>query len=104
VAIINNILALKVVFLNLITLHCINEVGGSCGTHGRVEKLYTVFVGNPKGKRPLERQSTDGMTGTERILGRLAGSVEWMQLAQDRGRWRALVNMVMNFRILAPRS
>jgi hypothetical protein len=55
VAIINNILALKVVFLNLITLHSINEVGGSCGTHGRVEKLYTVFVGNPEGKRPLGR-------------------------------------------------
>jgi hypothetical protein len=32
------------------------------------------------------------------------GSVEWIQLAQDRGRWRALVNTAMNLRILAPRS
>jgi hypothetical protein len=32
------------------------------------------------------------------------GSVEWIQLAQDRGRWQAVVNMVMNLRVLAPRS
>jgi hypothetical protein len=32
------------------------------------------------------------------------GSVEWIQLAQDRDRWRAVVNTVMDLRILAPRS
>jgi hypothetical protein len=32
------------------------------------------------------------------------GSVEWIQLAQDRGRWRALVNTVMDLWFLAPRS
>jgi hypothetical protein len=32
------------------------------------------------------------------------GSVDWIQLAQDRDRWRALVNTVMNLRVLAPRS
>jgi hypothetical protein len=32
------------------------------------------------------------------------GSVEWIQLAQDRGRWRAVVNTVMNLLVLAPRS
>jgi hypothetical protein len=39
-------------------------------------------------------------------LGRLAGGggVDWIQLAQDRGRWRALVNTAMNLRVLAPRS
>jgi hypothetical protein len=32
------------------------------------------------------------------------GSVDWVQLAQDRDRWRALVNRVMNLWVLAPRS
>jgi hypothetical protein len=32
------------------------------------------------------------------------GSVDWIQLAQDRERWRAFVNTVMNLRVLAPRS
>jgi hypothetical protein len=32
------------------------------------------------------------------------GSVDWIQMAQDRDRWRALVNTVMNLRVLTPRS
>jgi hypothetical protein len=32
------------------------------------------------------------------------GSVDWIQLARDKDRWRALVNTVMNLRVLAPRS
>jgi hypothetical protein len=32
------------------------------------------------------------------------GSIEWIQLIQDRVRWRALVNTVMNLRVLVPRS
>jgi hypothetical protein len=32
------------------------------------------------------------------------GSVDWIQLAQDRDRWRAVVNTVMNLQVLAPRS
>jgi hypothetical protein len=32
------------------------------------------------------------------------GSVDWIQLAQDRNRWRAFVNTVLNLRVLAPRT
>jgi hypothetical protein len=57
-----------------------------------------------KGRDDLEDQGMDGM-GSEWILREIGwGSVEWIQLAQDRDRWRALVNTAMNLRVLAPRS
>jgi hypothetical protein len=43
--------------------------------------------------------------GSKWTLGRLVGGgVEWIHLAQDRDHWRAVVNMVMNLRVLAPWS
>jgi hypothetical protein len=42
--------------------------------------------------------------GSEWNLRRLVGGIEWIQLAPDRDRWRALVNTVMNLRVLAPRN
>jgi hypothetical protein len=59
---------------------------------------------NPKGKDHLKDQGVDGRMGSKWILGRLAGDVEWIHLAQDRDRWRAVVNAVMNFRVLGPLS
>jgi hypothetical protein len=72
---------------------------------GEDRKVYTVLVRKPEGKRPLgrpRRRWEDGirmdLTGTD------WKSVQWIQLAQDRGRWRALANTVTNLRVLAPRS
>jgi hypothetical protein len=54
---------------------------------GEERKVYRVLVWNPEGKRDhLEYQGIDRRIGSEWILGRLAGGVEWIQLAQDRGR------------------
>jgi hypothetical protein len=58
----------------------------------------------PKGKDHLEDQDVDGRMRSKWILRKLAGGVEWIRLAQYRDRWRALVNAVMNLRILAPWS
>jgi hypothetical protein len=61
---------------------------------------------SPKEKDHLEDQGVDGRMGSKWTLGRLVGGggVEWIHLAQDRDRWRAVVSAVMNLRVLAPRS
>jgi hypothetical protein len=67
--------------------------------------VYRVLKGKPEGKRPLGRPRCrweDGIRMDFREIG--CGSVDWIQLAQDRDRWWALVNTVMNLRVLAPRS
>jgi hypothetical protein len=53
---------------------------------------------SPKEKDHMKDQDVDGRTD----IG--WGGVEWIHLAQDRDRWRAVVNAVMKLRVLAPRS
>jgi hypothetical protein len=81
-------------------------VGGACGTHGRGEKRVQGLVGKPEGKRPLGRPRRRWEDGIEMDLREIGWGVcvEWIHLAQDRDRWRAVVNAVMNLRVLAPRS
>jgi hypothetical protein len=57
---------------------------------------------NQKKRDHLEDQGIDGIRMALREIG--WRSVDWIQLAQDRDRWRAVVNNVMNLRVLAPRS
>jgi hypothetical protein len=68
-------------------------------------KVYKVLAGKPEGKRPPgtpRRRWEDGVRMDIREIG--LGDVEWIRLAQDRDRWRAVVSAVMNLRVLAPRS
>jgi hypothetical protein len=66
--------------------------------------VFNVLVGKSEGKRPLGRPRRRWKDGIRMDLGMIGwGSVEWLQLAQDRDRWRAVVNTVMNLRVLAPR-
>jgi hypothetical protein len=67
--------------------------------------VYRVLVRKPEGKRPLERPRRRWEDGIKTGLREIDwGCVEWIHLAQDRDRWRAVVNAVMNLRVLAPRS
>jgi hypothetical protein len=78
---------------------------GHVGRKGEGRNVYKVLVGKPEGKRPLgrpRRRWEDGIITDLRETG--WGSVDWIQLAQDRGCWWALMNTVMNFRVLAPWS
>jgi hypothetical protein len=59
-----------------------------------------VIVGKPEGKRPLGRPRRSLVDNIRMDLGEVGwGDVEWIGLAQDRNRWRALVNSVVNLRV-----
>ena len=62
--------------------------------------VHRVLVGKPEGKRPLGRPRRRWEDNVKMDLQEMGGGCgDWMQLAQDRERWRALVNAVMNFRV-----
>ena len=64
---------------------------------GRV--VHRVLVGKHEGKRPLGRPRFRWEDNIKMDLQEVEGDGDWMELAQDRDRWRALVNTVINFRV-----
>jgi hypothetical protein len=78
---------------------------GHVARMGEERKVYKVLVGKPEGKRPLGRPRRRWGDGIRMDLREIClGGAEWIRLAQDRDRWRVVVNAVMNLRVLAPRS
>ena len=62
--------------------------------------VYRVLVGKPEGKRPLGRPRRRWEDNIKMDLQEMGcGGIDWIELAQDRDRWRALVNAVMNLRV-----
>jgi hypothetical protein len=62
----------------------------------RIEKCTRFWWENPKERDHPENQGVDGRMESEWILGRLAGDVDWIRLAEGRDRWRTVVSAVMN--------
>jgi hypothetical protein len=60
---------------------------------GEKRNAYRILVGKPEGKRPLGRPRRRWVDNIK------MDGMDWIDLAQDRGQWRALVNMVMNLRV-----
>ena len=75
-------------------------MGGACSRHGGEARCIQGLVGKPEGKRPLGRPSC-GWEDNIRMYLQEVGceGMDWIDLALDRDRWRALVNEAMNLRV-----
>jgi hypothetical protein len=66
---------------------------------GEGRGVCRVLVGIPEGKTPLGRQRRRWEDIKMGVMEVGCGGMEWIELVQDKDRWRALVNAVMNFRV-----
>jgi hypothetical protein len=74
-------------------------VDRACSAYGEGRGVYRVLVRKPQGKIPLgrpRRRWEDNIKMDLREKG--CGGTDWIELAEDRDRWRAFVNAVMNLR------
>jgi hypothetical protein len=70
---------------------------GHVAQKGEKRNAYRLLVGKPEGKRPLGRPRRRCVDNIRMDLGEVGrGDVDWIGLAKDRNRWRALVNSVLN--------
>ena len=72
---------------------------GHVARMGEGRGVHRVLVGKPEGKRPLGRPRRRWEDNIKMDLWVVRRGGDWMELDQDRDRWRALVNTVMNFRV-----
>jgi hypothetical protein len=72
---------------------------GHVARMGEVRGAYNILVGRPEGRRPLGRPKRRWKDIKIDLMEAGFGDVDWINLAQDRDRWRALVNTVMNLRV-----
>jgi hypothetical protein len=70
---------------------------GHVAQMGEKRNAYRILVGKPEGKRPLGRPRRMWMDNIKIDLTEIGwDDMDWIDLAQDRDQWRALLNMVMN--------
>jgi hypothetical protein len=68
--------------------------------NGEKRNAYRLLVGKPEGKRPIGRPRLRLVNNNKMDLGATGwGSIDWIDQAQDRDQWRALVNTIMNLRV-----
>jgi hypothetical protein len=76
-----------------------NEMGGARSTYGREERFIQDFGGETLGIDLFEDLCEDGSIILKWIFRKWGGEMDWIDLAEDRDRWRALENAVMNLRV-----
>jgi hypothetical protein len=77
-----------------------DEMSGISGMNWKKRTAYMLLVGKPEGKRRLGRPRRRWLYNIKMDLLQIGFScLDWIGMAQDRYRWRALVNSVKNFRV-----
>jgi hypothetical protein len=77
-----------------------DEMAGHVARMGARRNAYRILVGKPEGKRPLGRPRRRWVDNIKRDLIEIGwDGMDWIDMAQDRDHWRALVNTVMNLRV-----
>jgi hypothetical protein len=75
-------------------------MGRAYSANGETRNAYRILVGNPEGNRPLGRPRYRWVDNSKMDLKELGwDGMDWIELAEDRDQWRALVNAVMNLRV-----
>jgi hypothetical protein len=73
---------------------------GHAARMGEKRNAYRLLVGKPEGKRPLGRPRRRRVNNIRMDLGEVGwGDVDWIGLAKDRNRWKAVLNSVLNLRV-----
>jgi hypothetical protein len=67
--------------------------------YGEKRGGYRILVGRPEGKRPLGRPRRRWEDNIKIDLKEVGWGMDWIELAQDRDRWRAVANAVKNLRV-----
>jgi hypothetical protein len=77
-----------------------DEMGKACSTNREKRNAYRMLVGKAEGNRPLGRPRRRWVDNIKMNLREIGwGGMDWIDLAQERDQWRALVKTVMNFRV-----
>jgi hypothetical protein len=78
----------------------VDEMGRACSTNGAKRNACRILVGKPEGKRPPGRPRCGWVDNIKIDLTQIGwGGMDWIDLAQHRDQWRALVNTVMNLQV-----
>jgi hypothetical protein len=73
---------------------------GHVARMGETRNVYRILLGKPEGKRPLGRPRRKWVDNIKMDLSKIGwDGKDWIELAQDMDRWRALVNTAMNLRV-----
>jgi len=75
-------------------------MAGACSTYGKRRGVYRVLVVKPEGKRTLGRPRRSWEDNNKmNLLEVECEGMDWIEVFQDRDRWRVMVNAVVNLRV-----